>query len=112
MKLPENVPCGTVRPPTNPNYPAARFSSPQHTVEFAKRIPGFNNLTQEDQLILIKGNFVEVWLIRIARLVDGVNGTLTLPEGTRITKVQLLVMMVDEEIVKHIFDLAQRCGVD
>ena len=99
-------------PPSTNNplssFPLVSNLFTQHTVEFAKRIPGFNNLTQEDQLILIKGNFVEVWLIRIARLVDGVNGTLTLPEGTRITKVQLLVMMVDEEIVRHIFDLAQR----
>lgn len=26
----------------------------QHLVEFAKRLPGFNNLPQDDQLILIK----------------------------------------------------------
>lgn len=79
----------------------------QQVVEFAKRIPGFNKLTAADQLNLIKGSFVEVWLIRIFHMVDSVSETLMFSDGTVVSKAQLLVMMVDEEIVSYIFDLAQ-----
>ncbi|KAJ8737420.1 hypothetical protein PYW08_000015 [Mythimna loreyi] len=40
----------------------------QQVVEFAKRLPGFHTLPQDDQLILIKLGFFEVWLTRISRL--------------------------------------------
>ncbi|XP_071480776.1 ecdysone-induced protein 78C-like [Diadema antillarum] len=37
-------------------------------VEFAKAIPGFRNLTQDDQLLLLKASFFEMWVVRIAPL--------------------------------------------
>ncbi|KAL0902787.1 hypothetical protein ABMA27_000586 [Loxostege sticticalis] len=40
----------------------------QQVVEFAKRLPGFHTLPQDDQLILIKLGFFEVWLTRVTRL--------------------------------------------
>lgn len=39
-------------------------------VEFAKAIPGFRNLSQDDQLLLLKGSFFEMWVIRISGLVQ------------------------------------------
>ncbi|GBO99692.1 Ecdysone-induced protein 78C [Eumeta japonica] len=39
-------------------------------VEFAKFLPGFTNLSQDDQLILIKRGIFEVWLTRVARYVN------------------------------------------
>ncbi|XP_047524674.1 ecdysone-induced protein 78C isoform X2 [Pieris napi] len=40
----------------------------QQVVEFAKRLPGFHILPQDDQLILIKLGFFEVWLTRATRI--------------------------------------------
>lgn len=40
----------------------------QPVVEFAKRIPGFMQFTSDDQLILIKVGFYEVWLAQVTRL--------------------------------------------
>ncbi|KAG7313367.1 hypothetical protein JYU34_000484, partial [Plutella xylostella] len=39
----------------------------QQVVEFAKKLPGFYLLPQDDQLILIKLGFFEVWVTRAAR---------------------------------------------
>ncbi|XP_070572943.1 nuclear hormone receptor E75-like [Ptychodera flava] len=35
-----------------------------HLVQFAKFLPGFMDLNQEDQMTLLKGGFFEMWLIR------------------------------------------------
>ena len=77
-------------------------------VAFAKRIPGFEELSQSDQLNLIKGTFIEVWVVRLAPLIDVESNTLTLQDGTTLTREMLTVMMIDEEIVQHIFSLGDR----
>ena len=77
-------------------------------VAFAKRIPGFEKLSQCDQLNLIKGAFIEVWVVRLAPLIDTDSNTLTLQDGTTLTREMLKTMMVDEEIVQHIFSLGDR----
>ena len=79
-------------------------------VAFAKRIPGFEELSQSDQLNLIKGTFIEVWVVRLAPLIDVESNTLTLQDGTTLTREMLNVMMIDEEIVQHIFSLGDRCS--
>ncbi|XP_022088265.1 ecdysone-induced protein 78C-like isoform X2 [Acanthaster planci] len=52
-------------------------------VEFAKAIPGFRNLSQDDQLLLLKASFFELWVLRVAPLVLAVgplvNGFLSPP---------------------------------
>ncbi|KAI8430507.1 hypothetical protein MSG28_000755 [Choristoneura fumiferana] len=62
----------------------------QQVVEFAKRLPGFHNLPQDDQLILIKLGFFEVWLTRATRLssADGI----VFDDGTIITHSQLEIV--------------------
>lgn len=88
----------------------------QRVVEFAKRVPGtfssviiffklfwylranennflfpgFCNLSQDDQLILIKIGFFELWLGQVARLTS--DTTLTFYDGTFITKQQMETM--------------------
>jgi len=52
----------------------------QRIVEFAKRVPGFCDFTQDDQLILIKLGFFEVWLTHVARLIN--EATLATPTAT------------------------------
>ncbi|XP_052871854.1 ecdysone-induced protein 78C [Anopheles cruzii] len=59
----------------------------QRIVEFAKRVPGFGALLQDDQLILIKLGFFEVWLTHVARSTS--DATLTFDDGVYITRQQL-----------------------
>lgn len=64
----------------------------QRVVEFAKRIPGFCELTQDDQLILIKLGFFEVWLVHISKAADCVDGTITFADGSYLSRKQLELM--------------------
>lgn len=72
----------------------AAFVTPsiQRVVEFAKRIPGFLELTQDDQLIMIKLGFFEVWLVHVSRMTNTLENTLTFSDGTFITKQQMELM--------------------
>ncbi|KRX63435.1 Nuclear hormone receptor E75 [Trichinella sp. T9] len=54
----------------------------QRVVEFAKRLPHFTDFLQGDQLVLIKGGFFEVWLVRISRMLDVQFGTMTMCDGS------------------------------
>ncbi|XP_044020178.1 ecdysone-induced protein 78C-like [Aphidius gifuensis] len=64
--------------------------SVQRVVEFAKRVPGFCELTQDDQLILIKVGFFEVWLCHISRMTS--ESSMTFEDGTYITRQQIELM--------------------
>lgn len=75
----------------------------QRVVEFAKRVPGFLELTQDDQLILIKLGFFEVWLVHIARMVNTLDNTLTFSDGSYITR-QQMELMFDNEFVSALFN--------
>ncbi|XP_051170058.1 ecdysone-induced protein 78C isoform X2 [Leptopilina boulardi] len=56
-------------------------------VEFAKQVPGFSDLLQDDQLILIKLGFFEIWLSHISKMTTNIS--MTFEDGTYITKQQL-----------------------
>jgi len=60
------------------------LASIQGVVEFAKRIPGFSSLPQDDQLILIKTGFFEMWSIHMAPL--AVKESFTLSDGLVINR--------------------------
>lgn len=62
----------------------------QQVVEFAKRLPGFSTLPQDDQLILIKLGFFEVWLTRITRL--STPECIVFEDGTVITNHQISIL--------------------
>ncbi|RZF47127.1 hypothetical protein LSTR_LSTR005205 [Laodelphax striatellus] len=68
----------------------------QRIVEFAKRVPGFCELSQDDQLILIKIGFFELWLVHVARLTT--DSSLTFADGTFVTR-QQLELVYDAEFV-------------
>ncbi|KAJ8737277.1 hypothetical protein PYW07_000548 [Mythimna separata] len=61
----------------------------QQVVEFAKRLPGFHGLPQDDQLILIKLGFFEVWLTRISKLSSPER--IVFEDGTIINHHQLII---------------------
>ncbi|XP_046998276.1 ecdysone-induced protein 78C [Schistocerca americana] len=77
--------------------------SVQRVVEFAKRVPGFCDLSQDDQLILIKVGFFEIWLTHVSRLTS--DSSLTFSDGTYITKQQMEVMY-DVDFVTSVFHFA------
>ncbi|XP_028169392.1 ecdysone-induced protein 78C-like [Ostrinia furnacalis] len=62
----------------------------QQVVEFAKRLPGFNTLPQDDQLILIKLGFFEVWITRVTRLSS--SECLVFDDGTTLSVKQLEII--------------------
>uniref|UniRef100_A0A182QZU6 Ecdysone-induced protein 78C n=1 Tax=Anopheles farauti TaxID=69004 RepID=A0A182QZU6_9DIPT len=73
----------------------------QRIVEFAKRVPGFGEFLQDDQLILIKLGFFEVWLTHVARSTN--DATLTFDDGVFITRQQLEVIY-DPEYASALFN--------
>ncbi|XP_038216133.1 ecdysone-induced protein 78C isoform X2 [Zerene cesonia] len=62
----------------------------QQVVEFAKRLPGFHILPQDDQLILIKLGFFEVWLTRATRI--STPSAIVFDDGTSLSHRQLELM--------------------
>ncbi|XP_074600305.1 ecdysone-induced protein 78C [Brevipalpus obovatus] len=72
-------------------------------VEFAKRIPGFLDLSQDDQLILIKVGFFEIWLVHVSRMVNSLENTLTFSDGNYITR-QQMELMFDYDFVSSLFN--------
>ncbi|KAG7169548.1 Ecdysone-induced protein 78C-like [Homarus americanus] len=85
----------------------AVFMTPsiQRVVEFAKRVPGFSELSQDDQLILIKVGFLELWLTHVSRMVSSLDNTLTFSDGSYVTRTQM-EMMFDQDFVSTIFNFA------
>nr|XP_029734823.1 ecdysone-induced protein 78C isoform X1 [Aedes albopictus] len=71
-------------------YAMRMTPSVQRVVEFAKRVPGFAEFLQDDQLILIKLGFFEVWLSHVARATN--DSALTFDDGVYITRQQLEVI--------------------
>ena len=53
-------------------------------------VVGFCDLSQDDQLILIKVGFFEIWLGHVARLTS--DSSLTFADGTYITRQQMELM--------------------
>ncbi|EEB13323.1 Nuclear hormone receptor E75, putative [Pediculus humanus corporis] len=77
--------------------------SVQRVVEFAKRVPGFCDLSQDDQLILIKVGFFEIWLGHVSR--QTCDSSMTFTDGTYITK-QQMDLIYDPEFVSSLFHFA------
>ncbi|XP_023236729.1 ecdysone-induced protein 78C [Centruroides vittatus] len=77
----------------------------QRVVEFAKRVPGFLDLTQDDQLILIKLGFFEIWLVHISRMISSIDNTVTFSDGSFITR-QQMELMFDHDFVSTLFNFA------
>lgn len=75
-------------------------------VEFAKRVPGFCDLSQDDQLILIKVGFFEVWLSHISKMTT--DSSMTFEDGTYITRQQMELMY--EVRTRLSFSMAVGCN--
>ncbi|KAM9330583.1 nuclear receptor ROR-beta-like [Gastrophryne carolinensis] len=83
----------------------------QYVVEFAKRLDGFMELCQNDQIVLLKSGCLEVLLIRMARVFNPINNTV-LFEG-KFGGVQVFRSLGCDDLISTIFDLGcALCGLD
>ncbi|XP_051631433.1 LOW QUALITY PROTEIN: nuclear receptor ROR-gamma-like [Manacus candei] len=77
----------------------------QDVVEFAKRLRGFLELSQNDQIVLLKAGALEVVLVRMCRAFNSDNRTV-LFEG-KFAGAELFRSLGCHELVGSIFDFAQ-----
>ncbi|KAE8631601.1 hypothetical protein XENTR_v10001247 [Xenopus tropicalis] len=77
----------------------------QYVVEFAKRLDGFMELCQNDQIVLLKAGCLEVLLIRMTRAFNPSNNTV-LFEG-KFGGIQMFRSLGCDDLLFAIFDLGQ-----
>uniref|UniRef100_A0A665UUA7 Nuclear receptor ROR-beta-like n=1 Tax=Echeneis naucrates TaxID=173247 RepID=A0A665UUA7_ECHNA len=77
----------------------------QYVVEFAKRISGFMDLCQNDQIILLKAGCMDVLLIRMCRAYNPINNTLFF-DG-KFAPAQLFKALGCDDLVNAVFDFAK-----
>ncbi|XP_020795735.1 RAR-related orphan receptor C a [Boleophthalmus pectinirostris] len=77
----------------------------QYVVEFAKRISGFMDLCQNDQIILLKAGCMDVLLIRMCRAYNPINNTM-LFDG-KFATAHLFKALGCDDLVTSVFDLAR-----
>ncbi|XP_058684780.1 nuclear receptor ROR-beta-like [Poecile atricapillus] len=77
----------------------------ERVVEFAKRLPGFLELSQHDQIVLLKAGAMEVVLLRMSRVFNAATGSV-LFEG-KLAGPELFRSLGCPELVASVFELAQ-----
>ncbi|XP_043909909.1 nuclear receptor ROR-beta-like [Protopterus annectens] len=75
----------------------------QYVVEFAKRIDGFMNLCQNDQIVLLKAGCLEVLLVRMCRAFNPLNNTVFF-EG-KYGSMQMFKALGCDDLISAIFEL-------
>ncbi|XP_025086867.1 ecdysone-induced protein 78C-like isoform X3 [Pomacea canaliculata] len=74
-------------------------------VEFSKRVPNFSDLSQDDQLILIKTGFFEIWLTRMARMFSRSDNMVMFEDGSLISRDEISVVYTPD-FVTSMFDVS------
>ncbi|XP_053317739.1 nuclear receptor ROR-beta-like [Spea bombifrons] len=77
----------------------------QYVVEFAKRLDGFMELCQNDQIVLLKAGCLEVLLIRMTRVFNPLHNTVFF-EG-KFGGIQMFRSLGCDDLVSAIFDLGR-----
>ncbi|VDK64064.1 unnamed protein product [Onchocerca ochengi] len=85
----------------------AMFEDLGRFIEFAKRIPGFMNISHKDQLLAVKTAFFEVWLVWISRTMNSKTGTLTFSHGITFSQEQLSIVY-GVVLVRQMFEFGDR----
>ncbi|XP_033126321.1 oxysterols receptor LXR-alpha-like isoform X2 [Anneissia japonica] len=78
----------------------------QLIVEFSKKIPGFLELSREDQIVLLKGSAIEIMLLRTALRYDAENDAIMFGNEQPYTRKQLHDGGIGE-LVDPMFDFAK-----
>ncbi|XP_008047263.1 nuclear receptor subfamily 1 group D member 2 [Carlito syrichta] len=79
----------------------------KEVVEFAKRIPGFRDLSQHDQVNLLKAGTFEVLMVRFASLFDAKERTVTFLSGKRYS-VDDLHSMGAGDLLNSMFEFSEK----
>ncbi|XP_073486340.1 nuclear receptor subfamily 1 group D member 2 isoform X2 [Aquarana catesbeiana] len=79
----------------------------KEVVEFAKRIPGFRDLSQYDQVNLLKAGTFEVLMVRFASLFDAKERTVTFLSGSKYN-VDELRFMGAGELLNSVFEFSEK----
>ncbi|XP_018605876.1 nuclear receptor subfamily 1 group D member 2b isoform X2 [Scleropages formosus] len=79
----------------------------REVVEFAKRIPGFRDLSQHDQVSLLKAGTFEVLVVRFASLFDAKERTVTFLSGRKYS-VEELRSMGAGDLLNSMFDFSHK----
>ncbi|XP_036423560.1 nuclear receptor subfamily 1 group D member 2b [Colossoma macropomum] len=79
----------------------------REVVEFAKRIPGFRELSQHDQVSLLKAGTFEVLVVRFASLFDMKDRTVTFLSGQKYS-VDVLRSMGAGDLLNSMFDFSEK----
>ncbi|XP_066441144.1 nuclear receptor subfamily 1 group D member 2 isoform X1 [Eleutherodactylus coqui] len=79
----------------------------KEVVEFAKRIPGFKDLSQYDQVNLLKAGTFEVLMVRFASLFDAKDRTVTFLSGKKYS-VDELRSMGAGELLNSVFEFSEK----
>ncbi|XP_037604979.1 nuclear receptor ROR-alpha A-like isoform X2 [Sebastes umbrosus] len=77
----------------------------QYVVEFAKRIDGFMDLCQNDQIVLLKAGSLEVVLVRMCRLFDTQNNTVYF-DG-KFAGPEVFKALGCDDLITSVFDFAK-----
>ncbi|XP_077994350.1 nuclear hormone receptor E75-like [Glandiceps talaboti] len=77
----------------------------KNVIEFAKCLPGFMLLSQDDQMTLLKQGFFEAWLVRISRVICPEDQTVIVEEDQIFTHEHLVKLQM-EDFWKIVFDFA------
>uniref|UniRef100_A0A3B3SEA6 Nuclear receptor subfamily 1 group D member 2-like n=1 Tax=Paramormyrops kingsleyae TaxID=1676925 RepID=A0A3B3SEA6_9TELE len=79
----------------------------REVVEFAKRIPGFRDLSQQDQICLLKAGTFEVLVVRFASLFDSTDRTVTFLGGEKY-RVEALRSMGAGDLLTSMFEFSEK----
>ncbi|XP_036411144.1 nuclear receptor subfamily 1 group D member 2b isoform X2 [Megalops cyprinoides] len=79
----------------------------REVVEFAKRIPGFRDLSQHDQVSLLKAGTFEVLVVRFASLFDAKDRTVTFLSGKKYS-METLHSMGAGDLLNSMFEFSQK----
>ncbi|XP_070777597.1 nuclear receptor subfamily 1 group D member 2b [Enoplosus armatus] len=79
----------------------------REVVEFAKKIPGFRDLSQPDQVSLLKAGTFEVLVVRFASLFDVTDRTVTFLGGKKYS-VDTLRAMGAGDLLNSMFDFSEK----
>ncbi|XP_039977203.1 nuclear receptor subfamily 1 group D member 2b isoform X2 [Xiphias gladius] len=79
----------------------------REVVEFAKKIPGFRDLSQHDQVSLLKAGTFEVLVVRFASLFDVKDRTVTFLGGKKYS-VDTLRAMGANDLLNSMFDFSEK----
>ncbi|MBN3298662.1 NR1D2 protein, partial [Amia calva] len=79
----------------------------REVVEFAKRIPGFRDLSQHDQVSLLKAGTFEVLMVRFASLFDAKDRTVTFLSGKKYS-VDALRSMGAGDLLNSMFEFSEK----